>query len=98
MASSVESQEQETKNGEAAESPRPKRRIAVFAVLGVVLIAAAVGGYKYLHYASAHESTDDAQIDGHIHAVSSRVGGSVVKMHVKNNDWVEAGAVLVEID
>src|SRR5262249_45898568 len=41
---------------------------------------------------------DDAQIDGHITQVSSQVGGRIVKLHVVENQHVDAGAVLAEID
>ena len=44
------------------------------------------------------ESTDDAQVDGHIVAVSSRVGGTVGAVKVEDNQHVAAGTVLVEVD
>jgi len=49
------------------------------------------------HYAG-WESTDDAQIDGHINPISPRVGGHVMSVKVENNQYVQAGAVLVELD
>jgi membrane fusion protein (multidrug efflux system) len=45
-----------------------------------------------------HESTDDAQIDGHITQISARVGGPVIMVNVTNNTAVKAGDVLVQID
>ena len=50
------------------------------------------------NYFAMWESTDDAQVDGHINAISARVGGYVTKVNVDDNQAVEAGAVLVEID
>src|ERR1700735_1780626 len=44
------------------------------------------------------ESTDDAQADVHLYPVSARVSGYVVKVNVDDNQWVEKGTVLVEID
>ncbi len=49
-------------------------------------------------YLASYESTDDAQIDGHVNAVSARVGGHVIKLNVQDNQYVEKGTVLVEID
>ena len=47
---------------------------------------------------SGKQTTDDAQIDGHITQVSARVGGTVLKVHVNDNQVVKAGDVLVELD
>ena len=43
-------------------------------------------------------ATDDAQVDGHINSISARITGHVVRLNVLDNQYVEAGAVLVEID
>ena len=64
--------------------------VAAIVVVGAVLI--------YIWRTSGRVSTDDAQIDGHITQVSARVGGTVVKVNVKENQQVEAGTVLVELD
>ena len=47
---------------------------------------------------AATKSTDDAQIDGHLNAISTRVTGHVIKLLVNDNQFVEAGTPLVEID
>jgi membrane fusion protein (multidrug efflux system) len=70
------------------------RNIVIVVVL-VVLIVAGVFLWRYL---SSYESTDDAQADVHLYPVSARVSGYVVKVNVNDNQWVEKGAVLVEID
>jgi membrane fusion protein (multidrug efflux system) len=46
------------------------------------------------------ETTDDAQIEGHLHAISARVTGTVVRINpdVQNNHYVKAGTLLVELD
>ena len=64
--------------------------LAALAIVAAVLLA-------MWHY-SGRESTDDAQIDGHITQVSARVGGTVIAVNIKENQYVEAGAVLAEID
>ncbi len=62
--------------------------------VGVLLLAALLAWYHY----SGRESTDDAQIDGHIHQVASRAGGTVLEVAVRENQEVKAGDVLVRID
>jgi membrane fusion protein (multidrug efflux system) len=49
-------------------------------------------------YLSSYESTDDAQADVHLYPVSARISGYVVKVNVDDNQWVQQGTVLVEID
>ena len=51
----------------------------------------------YRHYTS-WESTDDAQIDGYIYPVSSRVSGYVTRVMADDNQYIEAGTVLVRLD
>src|SRR5690349_16286387 len=75
---------------------RSKTRKLIF--LGALaLVAVAVGVLLYFHFA-AWESTDDAQIDGYIYPVSSRVSGYVTHVAVDDNQYVEAGTVLVQLD
>lgn len=51
-------------------------------------------------YARRFESTDDAQIDGHLNAISARISGTVLYINPKaeNNQYVEAGTLLLELD
>jgi len=76
--------------------PHAKRRrnVVILAVILVVL----VGGVFLWRYLSSYESTDDAQADVHLYPVSARISGYVVKVNVDDNQWVEKGTVLVEID
>ena len=67
------------------------------AIIGV-LVLAAIGVGVWWWMTQGRESTDDAQVDAHVIPMSSRVGGTVVKVPVEDNQVVEAGAVLVEID
>jgi membrane fusion protein (multidrug efflux system) len=60
--------------------------------------AVLVGGFLLWRYLSPRESTDDAQVSGHVSPVSARVGGPVKTVHVRDNQAVRAGDVLVEID
>jgi membrane fusion protein (multidrug efflux system) len=67
----------------------------VLIVAGLILL---VGGFFAWRYFSSYESTDDAQVDGHLMPISARISGYVSKVNVDDNQYVQAGAVLVEID
>jgi membrane fusion protein, multidrug efflux system len=71
------------------------RRLWLLALLIVVVGTTAPFGWKYLQ---SYESTDDAQIDGHIDPLSSRINGTVIGVHVEDDDRVKKGELLVEID
>ena len=61
-----------------------------------IIVAVAIGLWIWL--AAAHESTDDAQIEGHVTQIAARVGGTVLRVPIVDNQQVDAGLVLVEID
>jgi membrane fusion protein, multidrug efflux system len=69
-------------------------RIAIVIAIIVLLV---IGFFAYRYFTS-YESTDDAQVDGHINSVSGRISGHVIKLNVQDNQYVSAGTVLVEID
>jgi membrane fusion protein (multidrug efflux system) len=79
---------------ELSRTGSPGFRIGL-AIGVIVLLVAGIFIYSYL---SSYESTDDAQIDGHINSISARVSGHVAKLNVEDNQYVQAGTVLVEID
>jgi membrane fusion protein, multidrug efflux system len=83
--------------GQSPSSARGFRGIK-WIILLVFVIAVGAGGSQYWSYSSIRESTDDAQIDGHLHPVSARIGGTVLKVLVRDNQYVEQGTPLVEID
>ena len=64
----------------------------------IVLAALIVGGFKLWNYLDSYESTDDAQIDGDIYAVTSRIAGTIKAVYVQDNQLVKAGQLLVELD
>jgi membrane fusion protein (multidrug efflux system) len=70
-------------------------KIAVAAL--VFLVVAALAVHYYL-YAIAHESTDDAFIEGHIVPISAKVASYVSRLHVDDNVHVKQGDLLVELD
>jgi membrane fusion protein, multidrug efflux system len=88
--------------GKVDEPPAPPARVRrnpatkwFLIVLVVVILGAVAGLWSYY---SVRESTDDAEIDGDIIPISPRVGGMVVAVNVKDNQYVEAGTVLMQID
>lgn len=72
----------------------PAFRIAL--IIGAVVFV--VAGFFVYRYLSSYESTDDAQMDGHVNSVSARITGHVIKLDIRDNQYVQAGQVLVEID
>src|SRR5216683_7498771 len=69
------------------------RRILLIAGVALVIIFATL----YLYYHN-RESTDDAQVDGHITPISSKIYGRVAEVLVNDNEQVKVGQVLVRID
>ena len=67
-------------------------------VIAVVVAVVLVGGFFLWRYFNSYESTDDAAADVHLYPVSARVSGYVAKVNVDDNQWVQQGTVLVEID
>ena len=79
---------------------RPSRTESAGFRIGVVIavIVLLVVGFFVYRYVTSYESTDDAQVDGHINSISPRISGHVIKLNVQDNQYVQAGTVLVEID
>jgi membrane fusion protein (multidrug efflux system) len=74
---------------------RVTKRVLLIASLVLVVGAIAPFGWNYLQ---SYESTDDAEIDGHIDPLSSRIDGTVIRVHAEDDDRVKKGELLVEID
>jgi len=94
----------ETKNAAppsaaTAPAPEPKRRrnlmLPVIAILGV---AGLVWGIRAFAYSRSHETTDDAQVDGHIIPVLAKVGGYIDGVHMEENAHLGEGTLAVLID
>ena len=78
------------------ESAQPQsRRRGIVIVVVVILVLAAVGIWWRSTYS---ESTDDAQVNGHLLQVSSRIAGQVAKVYVDENQVVKAGDLIAELD
>ena len=76
------------------QSRSPRLRMAI--IIGVVVLL--VAGFFLWRYFNSYQSTDDAQVDGHLNPVSARVGGHVLKLMVDDNQYVQVGQPLVQID
>jgi membrane fusion protein (multidrug efflux system) len=84
---------------DSVETPSPSfTSSGRFRILVGVVVLLAIGAGVWWLMTRGHESTDDAQVDAHLTQIASRVGGTVQKVLVDDNQLVEAGTVLVEID
>jgi membrane fusion protein, multidrug efflux system len=72
----------------------PRAHIYLIAAVLAILVV----GFFAWRYFESYESTDDAEVDGHLMPLSARVSGYVTKVNVDDNQYVTAGSVLVEID
>lgn len=79
-------------------SNNKRKKRAAMAVAALTLLAGGIALMVYLHYKAYHISTDDAFIDAHIYTVAPRVGGTVESVRVEENERVEKGDILLELD
>jgi membrane fusion protein (multidrug efflux system) len=87
------------RNGDA-KTPGARKGPPVFVIIGgaIVLIAALIWGVFYLAYATTHETTDDARVDGDTVTVTSKIAERIQKLLVDTNDPVHVGQVLIQLD
>ena len=95
MADSAPKSVQKDPSEEIENAPQPSRRRAIILVVVVVLVLVAVGIWWRSTFS---EDTDDAQVNGHLIQVSSRIAGQVAKVDVDENQLVKAGDVIAELD
>ncbi len=90
----------ETPEEQAAEpgTEEGRRGFLWKAALAFVILALAAGAARYYLHWRHYETTDDAFIDGSIVEVAPQVAGRIAAVRVSDNQWVERGAVLVELD
>ena len=79
-----------------AQSPRTANHFRIW--LSAAIVVLLVAAFFVYRYVTSYESTDDAQVDGHVNSISARISGHVIKLNVEDNQYVQAGTVLVEID
>jgi membrane fusion protein (multidrug efflux system) len=91
-----------------AEEPKAPLRVragtyvrthpATVVIGAVALVLVVIGTMLLLTYLNSYESTDDAEVDGHLNPISSRIAGTVIAVYVQDNQFVEAGQVLADLD
>jgi len=82
-------------NGEGSNAEGRRKTLLFAAIVGCVIL---VGAVSFWLYSRTYESTDDAQVDGHLNGITARIDGDVKAVHVEENQSVQAGDVLVELD
>ncbi len=85
------------KTGKEAAAP-PRSHALRNVLIVVIVLVLIVGGLFFWRYLGTYESTDDAQVDAHLYPVSARVSGYVIQVNVEDNQYVQKGALLAEID
>ena len=95
MADYIPTPEPLEENAEIETAQPQSRRRGIVVVVVVILALVAAGLWWRSTYS---ESTDDAQVNGHLIQVSSRVAGQVAKVYVDENQVVKAGDVIAELD
>jgi membrane fusion protein (multidrug efflux system) len=83
---------------EVVSAPQKEKKTARIVIAAVAALLACGGAAAWAVYAAGYETTDDAQIDGHLNVVSSRIGGTTAAVYVTDNQTVEAGQPLVDLD
>jgi membrane fusion protein (multidrug efflux system) len=91
-----EEKEEKKPEDEKKEDNKPHTLRNILIIAGAIVLLAAT--IIYWLYSRNYESTDDAQIDAHISALSARVAGTVVGVYVEENQFVKAGQLLVDLD
>jgi membrane fusion protein (multidrug efflux system) len=82
----------------ATKSRSNLTRVVIIAVAALAVVTGAVIGLKHWQYFTSHEETDDAEVEGHISPVLPRVSGYVTQVLVSDNQRVDAGQKLIEVD
>ncbi len=95
--SQTESDRPNSKRSVLPPRARRRHRRVWFLIIGGLLVLS-IGGFFLWRYFSSFESTDDAQVDAHLYPVSARITGHVIRVNVGDNEYVQKGSVLVEID
>jgi membrane fusion protein (multidrug efflux system) len=83
---------------DAKETLKHRRKVFVLIIFSVIALTGIVAIYFYINYKKTHISTDDAFIDGRIHIIASKIRGTIKVIHVKDNQFVKRGDLLLEID
>lgn len=94
-SSSGQSEQKDQPDKKPADPAKKRRRIVYSVVIAAVLL---IGGVIWWLNSRTYEETDDAQIDGHLNPIASRVAGTIVGVYAENDQPVKAGQPLVDLD
>jgi membrane fusion protein (multidrug efflux system) len=83
--------------GAEPDKPSTRKKI-ILPIVGVLALILLFWAFQKWSYGRTHQSTDNAQVDGHIVPVLAKVGGYVNTVTVSENDSVKAGQLLVQLD
>ncbi len=83
---------------EVLPSTQKENRTTRLVIAGLAVLLACGAATGWTLFSQRYESTDDAQVDGHLNVVSSRIQGSTAAVYVTDNQTVEAGQALVDLD
>src|ERR1700733_6364510 len=100
MSDTAENPIEPPKNAQPAapKTPRPRRSPLRLIIILFVLAVVATGGVLWWIRSDRYETTDDAQVQAHLSAISSRVAGTVTAVYVEENQFVNAGQLIAELD
>lgn len=87
-----------TKPADAKQKTPIYKRARVMILAAIVLLIGLTFGVRHFVYASAHETTDDAFIEGHVVQISPKVTGHIARIYVADNQHVKKGDLLAQID
>jgi membrane fusion protein (multidrug efflux system) len=90
----ADTNEQVPQNETAEQAPKKNRKPLI---IGIVVVLALIAVFFYWR-STFSEDTDDAQVDGNLYQVSSRVAGQVIKVDVEEQQLVHKGDTIAEMD
>jgi len=100
MSVDTEKEAQVSPNAAAVDAATPpaKARRVNRVLVGAILLALLAIGVGWYVYSQGFEDTDDAQVDGHLNPIASRIDGTIKAVHAEDNQAVQSGMLLVELD
>jgi membrane fusion protein (multidrug efflux system) len=94
----TEIQEETHEMSEQTTGPEPKKSARGLIIGGILLIVVLAGVTALWLHSQTYENTDDAQVDGHLNPIAARVAGTIKAVYVEDNQYVEAGKPLLDLD
>ncbi|HVZ75347.1 MAG TPA: HlyD family secretion protein [Polyangia bacterium] len=88
-------EDRDKEDAKAEAAAKKRRRLTIVAIVAGVVV---LGALFYWLYSRRFEDTDDAEVDANISNVGARVGGTVTRVPIVENQRVNANDVLAEID